>query len=434
MADQVFNVNCGFFDAVNNDRTYSADDMNRPYKRIISNGVFATPQGEASTDLQVVSAGDMEISVNAGAGIFGDKWFESLTVTSITVPDNTNILPRIDSVIVQIDKRASGRVGSIVYRTGSPASTPLEPEINQTENVVEYRVANVYVEPSATSISNADITDLRGSSSCPWVTSLIYQVDTSTLFDQWQYAYAEYYNNATEQYNEYVTEQQQAWEDFLETLTSELTVATNVITFTSTYTTSGATSTIPINIASYNKSTDLLMVYINGLFAHPSMYTIDNGGTSIELASTLYSGQKVSFVVLHSIVSANIQSAVSMIQSLDAKIDNFMQDSGWVNFTLSSPALAFDSNNVPGFRKVGNRVYLRGAVKNLSTIGSTICSLPVDCWPEQDHYFTCAAMSGASVQATTTIRVSTDGDVEVYASTGALSSSYMIPLSTCFSV
>ena len=71
MADQNFEVNCGFFDAMNNDRLYSADQMNRPYKRLVSNGVFATPQVTPSTDLQVVSAASgMNIKVKKGEGIF----------------------------------------------------------------------------------------------------------------------------------------------------------------------------------------------------------------------------------------------------------------------------------------------------------------------------------------------------------------------------
>ena len=38
--DVKFEVTAGFFDAINNDRVYSADDMNRPYRKLISNGVF----------------------------------------------------------------------------------------------------------------------------------------------------------------------------------------------------------------------------------------------------------------------------------------------------------------------------------------------------------------------------------------------------------
>ena len=77
MADQIFNVKSGFYDAVNLDRLYSADDMNKPYSRVIADGVFATNQGTPSSDLQVVSTGTgMQISVMAGQGIFGAKWFQ----------------------------------------------------------------------------------------------------------------------------------------------------------------------------------------------------------------------------------------------------------------------------------------------------------------------------------------------------------------------
>ena len=106
MADQTFNVNCGFFDSVNGDRLYSANQMNLPYKRIVANGVFATPQGTPSTDLQVVSASDgMKINVLPGEGLFADKWFNNPATISITVPNNTAIVPRVDSVIVQVDTR-----------------------------------------------------------------------------------------------------------------------------------------------------------------------------------------------------------------------------------------------------------------------------------------------------------------------------------------
>jgi hypothetical protein len=182
MADQVFAVNSGFYDAVNSDRTYSADDMNRPYKRVVSNGVFATPKGTKSTDLQVVSANNgMQIIVKKGEGIFADKWFENSAAINITVPANTSTVPRIDSVIVQVDKRTSGRVGNIVYRTGTPSVNPTAPSINTVSNVIEYRLANVRVETGTTAITTAMITDRRGSADCPWVTSLIYQVDTSIL-------------------------------------------------------------------------------------------------------------------------------------------------------------------------------------------------------------------------------------------------------------
>lgn len=434
MADQIFSVNSGFYDAVNNDRTYSADDMNRPYKRLVANGVFATPQGTPSTDLQVVSAtAAMDISVSAGDGIFADKWFENPSAVTITVPNNTGIVPRVDSVIIQIDLRQSGRVGNIVYRTGTPASSPSAPAINQVAQVTEYRLANIYVAAGANAINNDAITDLRGSSSCPWVTALINQVDTSALFNQWQYAYQSFYNNATADYNEYTEEQREAWEAFVSGLTDDLTVSTNVIMLTSSYTSSATVTNIPINIASYNKDTDVLFVFINGLLAQQGVkYTINSAGTAITLTNAIGSGQNVSFIALHSVIAGDIQSTVSMIQALDAKVSNFMADTGWINFTLESGASAYDSNSTPAVRMVGNMVYLRGSFKGVTTLNRTICTLPVNMRPAMNHTFTTAAISGTTAQDTVVMQVQTGGSIKLLASSGSLSSSAGISIATCF--
>lgn len=435
MADQIFAVNCGFFDAVNSDRTYSADDMNKPYSRIVADGVFATQSGTPSTDLQVVSSGNgMQITIQPGQGIFGGKWFENQSSILITVPNNTAINPRVDSVIVQVDKRASGRVGNIVYRTGTPGASAAAPAINTVANVIEYRIANIYVAPSANTINNDAITDLRGSSSCPWVTGLITQVDTSTLWAQWQAAYQNFYNSATYEYNEYISEQRTAWEAFLQSLTSELSVTTNVVMFTSSYTSSGNVTIIPINISSYDPSTDILQVFINGLLAiEGTDYTVNSNNTSITLTTAIKTNQTVNFVVFKSIVTGDIASAVSLIQALDAKLSGFMSDSGWINFTLESGATAYNSSNKPGVRSIGGKIYLRGAFKGVTTLGSTICTLPVAYRPEMDHYFTTCAFSGTTLQDTVVMKVSaSDGTIKLVASSGALSSSAMIPLATHF--
>lgn len=173
MADQNFNVNCGFFDSVNSDRLYSADQMNMPYKKLVGNGVFGAQDGGESNDLKVSASSGMTISVAAGSGIFGDKWFESASAISITVPANSSQYSRIDSVLAQVDKTTGGRVGRIVYRTGTAAAEPSAPAINTVTNVKEYRIANITVASGATSIGSGAISDLRGTGSCPWVKSIL---------------------------------------------------------------------------------------------------------------------------------------------------------------------------------------------------------------------------------------------------------------------
>ncbi|MCI9366302.1 MAG: hypothetical protein HFJ54_07275 [Clostridia bacterium] len=208
MADDVkYPVNAGFFNAINEDRAYSADDMNRPYRKLISNGVFATPKGTASNDLQVFATNNgMNIIVSKGDAIIGDKWFENPSDLTITVSQNSEVLPRIDSIIAQVDRTQAGRAGSLVYRQGSASSNPVHPAINTDEDIFEMRLADIRISPSCVKVTQDLITDCRGSSECPWITSLIYQVDTSTLYAQWQAAYQKYYADQEAEHDKYFEE------------------------------------------------------------------------------------------------------------------------------------------------------------------------------------------------------------------------------------
>ena len=62
---------CGFFNSVNGDRKYTAEQMNNPYKGIVSNGVLA--KTDDSTSFQVQSVSGLEIIIKEGYGIFADK-------------------------------------------------------------------------------------------------------------------------------------------------------------------------------------------------------------------------------------------------------------------------------------------------------------------------------------------------------------------------
>ena len=445
MSDQTFAVNCGFFDSVSGDRLYSANEMNRPYKRLVSNGVFATQSGTPSTDLQVMSANNgMNIICKAGEGIFADKWFENPADITISVPSNTELVPRKDSVIVQVDKTTAGRVGNIVYRTGTANSNPQVPAINTDPNIIEYRISNIYVAPSATSIGNDVITDLRGSSECLWITSLVKQVDTSTLFNQWQSAYSNFYDTSTSEFNNYVEDveedyvsytstKRREFETFLQQLTEELSVSTNVISLTSSFVSENTASNIPINIPSFDPTTDVLMVFINGLRAVEGLnYTINNNNMSIDLTAELLPGQTVNFLVFKSVIADDINTTVTAIQALNDRLSAFMADSGWIEFTLQNGATYYDSSSIPSYKKIGDRVYLRGAFKGITSTGLTICTLPDGYRPNMAHIYTTCALNSSTINDTVALKINTDGTIVLHAKSGALSSSDLISLATDF--
>ena len=76
MPDIFQTITGGFFDSVNKDRLYTANQMNMPYKRVISDGVFPNKNGGPSGDFQVAAVSGMVVSVATGNAMIGGKWAE----------------------------------------------------------------------------------------------------------------------------------------------------------------------------------------------------------------------------------------------------------------------------------------------------------------------------------------------------------------------
>ena len=310
MADTKYSVTSGFYDAVDNDRLYTADQMNMPYKRLISNGVFAQPDGTASTDFQVLAGDGMVVNVQPGNALCGDKWVESEAAVAIEIAGNTTVNTRIDAIILRVDTNNDSREASIIYRQGTPAADPVGPDLVTTAGIHEFRLANISVGPSASEITQSVIADGRGSADCPWVSTLIWQVDTSTLFLQYQAALTEELQHFSDQ-----------WTQFFAQLTEDLSVATNILVMRNEYTAEESETEIPIGIEDYDPETDMLQVFINGLMAQQDVfYTIDDDGEGITLTNAISAGDKVFFVVMKSIVTGNVTSIQSEIAGLQAAI------------------------------------------------------------------------------------------------------------------
>ena len=322
-------IKCGFFNSVGQDRLYTAEDMNEPYKELISNGVLATK----SDYLQVMAQSGLTVTVKAGRGIFGDKWFLSDSDISLTLNQASGTLPRIDSIVVRIDRSESVRGASIQVRTGVASSSPVAPTMFRDDYVTEYRLADISVGAGATSISQSKITDKRGSKDCGWVTSLVQQVDTDTLYNQWQDAFEEWFA------------------DVKDTLAS----STLIRSYDATYTTAVQDETaIPIQISQFNQNLDILQVYINGLMLVKGVeYTITDN-TRIKLTNGVDKGTQVSFVVYKSIDGSDAETVVQQVYALQTEVNGLKVASALYNHAsgvyLNSGSSAVASKNLSNCR------------------------------------------------------------------------------------
>lgn len=420
-------IRCGFFNSVNGDRKYSAEEMNEPFKGIISNGVLV-PNADGTeqqllsqASLKVVQSSGMNVIVRSGRGVFADKWFVNDTDLSLQVPGNSTLSVHKASVIVRIDNRSTGRKAEILLIQDTDKTKI--PTINTIENVFEYRLANIDIPSGAVAITTANIYDKRASDECGFCHGLIKQLSTEELFDQWEAIFRTWFNNVQLDLK---------------------THATLITKYESSYTTINERTTIvPINIPQYNQNLDALEVYINGLqLVRGTDYNLTlNDNTKITLTKDVYRGTIVSFVVYKSIDGSEASTVVTQVNQLQNQVNSLISDTGWINLTLEGGAEAYPGLT-PAIRKVGKIVYIRGAIYKVTNPQHVVCTLPEAYAPTLEHYFSQVVGGTGSGVGYTAVRFKVNrnrasGGAATLILNGATSSiniNMTIPLSTSFIV
>ena len=476
MADVKYEITSGFYDSIDQDRRYSADQMNMPYKRVISEGVFATPQGTPSTDFQVFVLSGQSVKVSAGNALLGEKWLELEADQNVTISGNPSANPRIDSIILRTDRNTGERKATIIYREGAASSNPSAPALDTSSNVYELRLANIRLEAGASAVTQSMITDMRGSAECPWITSLVYQVDTSTLFAQWQDAYNRAYSEHEEQ-----------WTEFFEQLTQELTLQTSVVTQSGTVNLTSAKSSVLITdfgINDYKRETCELMLFINGLYAvEGDKWTLSYDpsapqAATINFDTQMSAGQSLYLVVMKSIITANASSIVEEVSDLETRmsaaenritgvasdIDTVEQDlagaesdisalgtrmsaaegrltavettqTSSVRFTIGTYTIDIPLYKRNGVVEFGGAPAPDSAISSL-TSGTTIGTLPEGFRPKHMLYGPINSRNNGVWASATyyniTMQIATNGAVKLFGNTTALQSSKYINFAAAF--
>lgn len=262
------------------DRVYDAEDMTSYLSHLVGNGVFPTP----STQLQVTADSGMSVIVAAGQGwIDGHKLINTAALT-LTLDASDALLNRIDRIIFYADY--TERQMGIDILKGTAASTPSAPQLTRTAARYEMCLAEITISAGVSSITQAVISDTRANSNlCGWVVGLIQQVDTTTLFTQWETAYQSYYDNMTAQF--------EAW---FEALTQELNVNTYIEQFHKYVTVTASDSKIiPLDMTGYTyEESDIFFISLNGLTATDTVdYLLDTSQTPVELHVNLVGSSNV---------------------------------------------------------------------------------------------------------------------------------------------
>jgi hypothetical protein len=379
---------CGFFTSVNGDRKYGVDDVSKLITSVISSGVVA--DDKFSDGLQVQAYEGLKIVVKKGIGIFFNKWCENDADMFFTVPTPDVTSTRVDSIVIRVDISDDVRNGFLEYKTGE-SNTP--PALENSENVKEYRLANITVAPNVSAITQADIEDTRPTEECGFVTNLLQNSDITATYSQWQEQFNQWFEQSKNAFDEtqeenkntFDTTQEQNQNEFDSWFTNvKETLSSNTLisSFTSKYvTTSQDETVIPIGIEKYKSVLDILQVYINGLLCFKDTdYTID-GFNNIILTKGVDKGTVIHFVVYKSQDGSNVENFVEDLNDLIERQESIENDFNSLETSLNTTKNGINTSlNDVNTKVTNNTTKITTLTSDMTKVKNRLTSL------EQDPY------------------------------------------------
>ena len=189
----------GFFNSVNGDRLYNARQMSELFEGLITDGVYLS----VGNRMAVEPNSGMIIQINTGRGWFGKHWVSNDSVYTLALDASDVTLNRYVAVCIKVDDTDAVRDAVPYLKYSDYATNPVKPTLTRTEKVKEYCLAYVYIKAGATAITASDIEDTRADESlCGWVSGLIEQLSSATLFSQFTDIFYSWFNNLTDLINE----------------------------------------------------------------------------------------------------------------------------------------------------------------------------------------------------------------------------------------
>jgi hypothetical protein len=148
-----------FFDSVDNDKQYTAEQFAEYFRQFLASGVYDT-----GTNLQVAATSGMVVSIGYGAAMIDGYgyWLKDNSGGAKTLTIGAaNTQPRIDRIVLRLDKSVGTRSVILAVKAGTPAASPAAPALTRSGNVYEISLAQILVGANVVQITAGNITDER---------------------------------------------------------------------------------------------------------------------------------------------------------------------------------------------------------------------------------------------------------------------------------
>lgn len=175
-------IKFGMFNSINGDRRYKAEDFAQYFATFIGNGIFVKP----SDCLQVMAGtNEMKVIIRPGKAWINGYYLINDEDYNLSIAVGDSSLNRIDRIVIRLDFLL--RKMSVEVKKGALSATPVAPTLKRDADAYELALADIYVAKGTLTVSQALITDTRlNNNLCGYMHNPIYQVDTTTIFNQYQ--------------------------------------------------------------------------------------------------------------------------------------------------------------------------------------------------------------------------------------------------------
>ena len=155
-----------FFNSVDGDRKYLAEDFASYFSALLKNGVFL----HETNALKVLPYSGRQVAIQVGNAFINGYAYSNTTVLYKTL--DAAAANRIDRIALRLDM--TERNITLIVKKGTSATSPVAPALIRTADIWELGLADVNMAAGITTITASHITDLRENSTyCGGVTMAV---------------------------------------------------------------------------------------------------------------------------------------------------------------------------------------------------------------------------------------------------------------------
>lgn len=191
-------VSSGFFNSVDHDRLYDAEEISSMFDGLILDGVY---QGYGNVFNIRPGTLPNTVIVESGRAWFNHTWTLNDGDYAIELPASNIMMPRFDTIMIEVNTQT--RKNRITYYEGSPASIPEKVCPDNTTKIFYYPIAYIYRPDGSTQVQTSDIVSNIGGVRCPIVTGLLEVMSSERFLVQMNEEFAEFMTENREDFEEW---------------------------------------------------------------------------------------------------------------------------------------------------------------------------------------------------------------------------------------